>query len=91
MAGDDMRTISALVQALTCFACLLTAILPAALLAQSSPPAQKPTVFRVKYISENSVYVDAGCNADIQEGMKFLSLNRRLMVSPPTTCVSTDT
>jgi hypothetical protein len=83
-AEDNMRTTSALVQALTCFACLLTTILPSALLAQSNPPAQKPTVFRVKYISENSVYVDAGRNADIQEGMKLS------VVEPPPHGVATD-
>jgi hypothetical protein len=79
-----MRSTSALVQALTCFACLLTVILPSALPAQSNPPAQKPTVFRVKYISENSVYIDAGRNADIQEGMKLS------VVEPPPDGVATD-
>jgi hypothetical protein len=66
-----MRTTSALVQARACFACLLTAISPLALFAQSTEPAQKPTVFHVKYLSDNSVYIDAGRNADIQEGMKL--------------------
>jgi hypothetical protein len=31
----------------------------------------KPSVFRVKYVSEGSVYIDAGRNADLQEGMKL--------------------
>ena len=41
--------------------------------APATPPAQasKPTVFRVKYVSESSVYIDAGRNADLQEGMKL--------------------
>jgi hypothetical protein len=57
--------------------------LPARIHAQSpegaiSPPARptgqasnKPTVFRVKYVNEGSVYIDAGRNADLQEGMKL--------------------
>lgn len=38
------------------------------------PPQQasnKPAVFRVKYVSEGAVYIDAGRNADLQEGMKL--------------------
>ncbi|MGB7845592.1 MAG: hypothetical protein WBL63_08260 [Candidatus Acidiferrum sp.] len=34
-------------------------------------PAQKPSVFRVKYVSEGTLYIDAGKNADLQEGMKL--------------------
>jgi len=34
-------------------------------------PAQKPTVFHIKYISDKTVYIDAGRNADLQEGMKL--------------------
>jgi len=57
--------------------------LPARVHAQSpegaiSPPGRptgqasnKPTVFRVKYVNEGSVYIDAGRNADLQEGMKL--------------------
>src|SRR6201997_4567635 len=37
----------------------------------STRPTDKPTVFRVKYVSEGSVYIDAGRNADLQEGMKL--------------------
>ena len=33
-------------------------------------PTNKPTVFRVKYVGEG-VYIDAGRNADLQEGMKL--------------------
>lgn len=42
--------------------------------APADPPQQasnKPAVFRVKYVSEGSVYIDAGRNADLQEGMKL--------------------
>ncbi|HYL84285.1 MAG TPA: hypothetical protein VE263_08630 [Candidatus Angelobacter sp.] len=33
--------------------------------------AKRPTVFRVKYVGDNTVYVEAGRNADLQEGMKL--------------------
>src|SRR2546430_12929507 len=29
------------------------------------------SVFRVKYVSEGSVYIEAGRNADLEEGMKL--------------------
>jgi hypothetical protein len=33
--------------------------------------SQKPSLFHVKYVSEGSLYIDAGRNADLQEGMKL--------------------
>jgi hypothetical protein len=39
--------------------------------AKPSQPTDKPTVFRVKFVNEGSVYIDAGRNADLQEGMKL--------------------
>ena len=39
--------------------------------AQTLPPAQKPAVFRVKYVAEDAVYIDGGRDADLQEGMKL--------------------
>jgi len=39
--------------------------------AKPSSRPDKPTVFRVKYVGEGSVYVDAGRNADLEEGMKL--------------------
>ena len=42
--------------------------------APSNPPAQasnKPAVFRIKYVGDSSVYIDAGRNAGLQEGMKL--------------------
>jgi hypothetical protein len=33
--------------------------------------SNKPTVFRVKYVGDNTVYIEAGRNADLQEGMKL--------------------
>jgi hypothetical protein len=62
---------------------LLCACFPLRLLAQisagpwpvPSPPSaqenKKPTVFRVKYVGDSTVYLEAGRNADLQEGMKM--------------------
>ena len=36
---------------------------------------QKPVVFHVKYVSEGTLYIDAGRNADLQEGMKLSVIN----------------
>jgi hypothetical protein len=55
-------------------ACLFVAAIPASLNAQSAvhnPATQKPSVFHVKYVSDGSLYIDAGRNADLQEGMKL--------------------
>src|ERR1700756_2949865 len=40
---------------------------------EPAPPAkpEKPAVFRVKYISDTTLYIDAGHNAGLQEGMKL--------------------
>src|SRR3981081_2465960 len=43
---------------------------------QASQPAdEKPSVFRVKYASDSSLYIDAGRNANLQEGMKLSLIN----------------
>ena len=59
----------------TCFAIPVRAQAPAGPApAPASPPPQagnKPAVFKVKYVNEGSVYIDAGRNADLQEGMKL--------------------
>ena len=39
--------------------------------APPQPATNKPAVFKVRYVSEGSVYIDAGRNADLQEGMKL--------------------
>jgi hypothetical protein len=52
----------------------LSAVTPALVKAQIPPATAqrpKPVVFHVKYVSEGAVYVDAGRNADLQEGMKL--------------------
>jgi len=39
-----------------------------------NPPPQvnnRPSVFRVKYVGDNAVYIEAGRSADLQEGMKL--------------------
>jgi len=35
------------------------------------PDSKKPTVFKVKYVGDKTVYLEAGRNADLQEGMKL--------------------
>jgi hypothetical protein len=37
----------------------------------SQQASNKPTVFRVKYVGDNSVYLEAGRNADLEDGMKL--------------------
>ena len=37
----------------------------------SAPKTEKPSVFHVKYISDTTLYIDAGHNAGLQEGMKL--------------------
>jgi hypothetical protein len=62
---------------LLCVAAILFGGLPASLKAQSpaspapSTAQPKPSVFHIKYVSEGSVYIDAGRNAELQEGMKL--------------------
>jgi hypothetical protein len=43
--------------------------------ALSDPSEKKPAVFRVKYVSDASLYVDAGHNANLAEGMKLSLVN----------------
>jgi hypothetical protein len=52
-------------------ASLLLTIFSSGLFAQTTAPSEKPSVYRVKYLADNSVYVDAGRNAGLQEGMKL--------------------
>jgi hypothetical protein len=54
-----------------CFSCLLIPVFTLRVFAQSETAGEKPSVYRVKYISDNTVYVDAGHNADLVEGMKL--------------------
>ena len=43
--------------------------------AQTSHTAEKPAVFHVKYVSDSSVYLDAGSNAGIGDGMTLSVVN----------------
>ena len=45
--------------------------------ATSAPKPDKQAVFHVKYVSDTTLYIDAGHNADIEEGMKLT------IVEPP--------
>jgi hypothetical protein len=55
--------------------CLTACVLPLASLAQTAPAAaatqEKQSVFRVTYVSDDTLYIDAGANADLQEGMRL--------------------
>jgi len=59
--------------------CLITRFSTGTIFAQVPQADQsadkKASVFRVKYVSEDSVYVDAGRNANLQEGMKLSLIN----------------
>lgn len=60
------------------FACLPLGFFARATHAQTTPTTpsgQKPSVFRLKYISDGSAYIDAGRNAGLQEGMKLSVVN----------------
>jgi hypothetical protein len=73
-AEASMRLPAEWYRAVALLACLLAGISSRAAYAQTPAAAQvpqKPTVFHVKYVSDGSVYIDAGRNADIQEGMKL--------------------
>ena len=52
--------------------------------AQAQESTQKSSVFHVRYIADTTVYVDAGRNADLQEGMKLS------VVDPPPDGAVTD-
>jgi hypothetical protein len=78
----SMRSSAIFNRAMIITACLAAGLFPRLLGAQtpasvptqeSAPPAkpEKPAVFRVKYISDTTLYIDAGHNAGLQEGMKL--------------------
>jgi hypothetical protein len=62
---------------------LLLTTFSSGLFAQTTAPSEKQSVFRVKYIADTSVYVDAGRNAGLQEGMKLSVID-----SPPDNAVT---
>ena len=42
---------------------------------QADQSSSKPSVFRVKYVADGSLYIDAGRNANLQEAMKLSLVN----------------
>jgi len=69
-----MRKTAALDLAEATLACLMACVFVGPAIAQTpaqAVPAEKPVIFHVKYVSEGSLYIDAGRNADLQEGMKL--------------------
>jgi hypothetical protein len=68
---------------IACLAAALAAFCSPILLAQapegpspapanpSGQDSNKPTVFKVKYVGDNTLYLEAGRNADLQDGMKL--------------------
>ena len=50
---------------------LLFSLLSPGVFGETPEARQKPAVFRVKYIADTTVYLDAGRNAELQEGMKL--------------------
>ena len=81
MTGLSLRCPISHASALAVLVGLLCACFPLLLLAQipagpspdppSTEASKKPTVFRVKYVGDSTVYLEAGRNADLEEGMKL--------------------
>lgn len=73
-----MRTTAVFELAVMLLTCLLTGgffTLAKAQTPAQAAPREKPVVFHVKYVSEGTLYIDAGKNADLQEGMKLSVIN----------------
>jgi hypothetical protein len=69
-----MRDSSVFELLLVVLACAVLGLFPVRSKAQSpadSSQKQRPAVFHVKYVSEGSLYIDAGRDAELQEGMKL--------------------
>ena len=65
---------------------LCAVLFVSSLCAQDSPSGQtnsKPAVFRVRYVADGSLYIDAGRNANLEEAMKLSLVN-----APPDDVVS---
>jgi hypothetical protein len=74
VAGADMRDSALFDLVAIAVVCMLSAASPIFLSAQSAEQTDsraKPSVFHIKYVSESSLYIDAGKNADLQDGMKL--------------------
>jgi hypothetical protein len=58
--------------------CAMSMLSAGGLKAQNPPAdasSSKPSVYRIKYVSDSSLYIDAGRNADLQEGMRLSLIN----------------
>ncbi len=66
-----MNSAAVYVQAVALFGCLQLGLAAGSVRSQGGQPGQKQSVFKVKYVSEGAIYIDAGRNADLQEGMKL--------------------
>ena len=60
---------------LVCFALTFHISVARAQNPQAEQSTSKPSVFRVKYVSDGSLYIDAGRNANLQEAMKLSLVN----------------
>src|SRR5450432_6504 len=83
-ALTDMRARSAFYMAIVCFSALFLTFFSRGVSAQTDSSGHNSAVFHVRYIAETSVYLDAGRNAGIQEGMKLS------VVAPPPDAVASD-
>jgi hypothetical protein len=73
-----MRTTAVFELAAMLMTCLLTGgffTLAKAQMSAQTALREKPVVFHVKYVSEETLYIDAGRSADLQEGMKLSVIN----------------
>ena len=60
---------------LLCSAVLVAVNVARAQNPQADQSSNKPSVFRVKYVADGSLYIDAGRNANLQEAMKLSLVN----------------
>jgi hypothetical protein len=60
---------------LICFVAMLPGKIGQAQIPQVDEADKKPYVFRVTYVSDASLYIDAGHNANLEEGMKLALVN----------------
>jgi hypothetical protein len=77
-AGVSMRTTAVFELAAMLMTYLLTGgffTLAKAQMSAQTALREKPVVFHVKYVSEETLYIDAGRSADLQEGMKLSVIN----------------
>ena len=63
------------VAVLLCSAVLVPVNVSRAQNPQADQSSNKPSVFRVKYVADGSLYIDAGRNANLQEAMKLSLVN----------------